>query len=479
MADKLTATLAENLITLLAYDDKQGKIVANMIDPNLMEGDYRLVAERCIDYWRQYKEPPRDHTADLFAEIIEDKANRRANSIKRILTNMRQLAEGINTEYVMNQLRVHNRMQRIKGAIIESADKINNDAQMAIADIEEIWNNILRTQEIDFDPGINPIEHLDQIIERLETTESEFVTGVPDLDRNHVIPARGQLMVLLAAAGRGKTWGLVHVGKNALMMRKKVLHITLEVDDALIAQRYYQAMFGATKRTEEVEVTEMKTNLGELEELVRKEATPAFSWDSSMLRDDLRAHMEHVGVRRFQNLVIKRFPPNALTMNGLRAFLDTLEITTGFIPDMVILDYAALMKQDSRNLRGSIGQTVVDFRGLSIERNFAGVTAHQGSKEGEKAALMTGTHVAEDWSIVGTADVLITYSVTDREFNHGLARLYVAKSRSERDRFAVLITQSYPMGQFCIESHMMPRDYHDKLADLVGDEDDTEGEDGE
>lgn len=476
MAERLNSTLQENLITLLAYDDKQGKLVAHMLDPNLMEGEYRVIAERCIDYWRQYKIPPREHTADLFGDELADKHNRRSAPIKRILSAMRQLSEEINTDYVMNQLMTFNRMQRIKSAIIESADKINNNAQLAIADIEGIWNDILRTQKIDFDPGINLYENLDQIIARLELAQSEFSTGVPTLDHNYVVPARGQLMLLMAAAGRGKTWGLIHIGKQALLARKKVLHLTLEVDDALVAQRYFQAMFGATKREGDFIITQFDKDDGKLVGLETVDGTPAFSWDSALLRDDLRSHMEHSGPRKFENLIIKRFPPNALTMNGLRAYLDTLESTQGFIPDMLIVDYPALFKQDMRNLRGSIGQTMVDLRAVAIERNIAAVGAHQGSKAGEQAALMTGAHAAEDWSIVGTADVLITYSVTDREFNHGLARLYVAKSRSEKDRFAVLITQAYAMGQFCIESIMLSRDYQEKLSDLAGDDEAEESD---
>jgi hypothetical protein len=114
-----------------------------------------------------------------------------------------------------------------------------------------------------------------------------------------------------------------------------------------------------------------------------------------------------------------------------------------------------------------------------IERNAAGVTAHQSSKAGELAKVVKSTHIAEDWSIVATADQIITYSTTDREFRHGLGRLYVAKARTEEDRFALLITQSYKMGQFCIESHPMQRAYYEYLDDISADDDeDGDGESG-
>lgn len=138
-------TLAENLITLLAYDDKDGKTVADSINTALFEGDFRLIAERCVDYWREYKKPPVDHTADLVADITEDANNRRSGSVKRILTQMAQLRESMNPNYVMNQLRMFQKMQRMKSAVLESADKINNQAHLAIGEIEDIWSKILST----------------------------------------------------------------------------------------------------------------------------------------------------------------------------------------------------------------------------------------------------------------------------------------------------------------------------------------------
>ena len=74
---------------------------------------------------------------------------------------------------------------------------------------------------------------------------------------------------------------------------------------------------------------------------------------------------------------------------------------------------------------------------------------------GEGARVLGGRHVAGDFSILGTADVYITYNQTDEEHELGLARLYVQKGRTDQDRFTLLISQCYPIGQFCMESTLM------------------------
>lgn len=464
MADNFTHSLQENLITILAFDKEHGRIVSKMLDVTLMDGDYRLIAERCIDYWRQQDMPPDDHLADLFADILEDKHNRRAAVIRRHIRSMIALSESINTKYVMQQLRDHAKLQRFKAGIVEAAELISKKAEMALGEIEELWNKLLRTREIDFQGGMR-INELARVLQRLEELASEFRMGISELDRRGIVPARGKLLILGGAAGRGKTWGLIHIAKQAILDRKRVVHLSAEIDEEEVIGRYYQSMFSIAKRPAEVEITELEIEDGKLEGFARKEYNPEFALGSGTAQLELEMHIRELG-KKADYLWVKRFKPHELTGNAIRAYLDMLEATEGFVPDMVIMDYLGIMKIDPKDKRGSIGFNCVELRSIAIERNCAMVTAHQLSKKGEEAPMAKGTHFSEDWSIMGTADIALIYSVTDLEFAYGLARMYVAKARSEEDRFAILITQAYKVGQFCLESMYLQRQYRDLLDDL-------------
>ncbi len=458
MPDMMPRSLMENLITLLAYNKNEGKIVAKMIDVNLMEGDYRNIAEKCIEYWKDQDEPPGDHVADLFPEI-HDKFDRRGKVISRHLKSMRKLSDQLNVKFVMNQITDFHRLQRFKSAIVESAEKINANKTVALPEIEELWNSLLRKREIDFASGMQMDDHR-RVLERLALLESEFRMGISELDRRGIVPARGKLTLLAGAAGRGKTWGLIHIAKQALHARQKVVHISLEIDEEEVLGRYYQSLFSIAKRDDAViEITNLvKDENNRLEGFERTEWEAGFSIKSGSADLEIQNHLETMGTK-VRNLWVKRFKPNELTGNSIRAFLDTLETVEGFVPDMVIFDYLGLMKIDPRDKRTSLGINCVELRAIAIERNLAMVTAHQLSKKGEEAALAKGTHIAEDWSIMGTADVVLIYSVTDMEFKFGLGRIYVAKCRSEEDRFAILITQAYKVGQFCLDSMYLQKQY--------------------
>jgi hypothetical protein len=266
------------------------------------------------------------------------------------------------------------------------------------------------------------------------------------------------------------------------MDRKKVLHISCEIDEEEVIGRYYQSLFSIAKRDDTIEITQLEKDMGKLEGFKRMTYTPTFSLATGHVDLELESHWKHMGTKG-ENFIVKRFKPNEVTGNSLRAYLDTLEQSENFIPDLIIFDYLGLMKLDPKDKRGSLGLNCVELRAVAIERNAAMVTAHQLNREGEKASMATGTHISEDWSIMGTADVVLIYSVTDMEFRFGLGRMYVAKCRSEEDRFAVLLTQAYKVGQFCLESMFLHKQYHDLFREFSGDSDfynpDDDGSDNE
>jgi hypothetical protein len=113
-----------------------------------------------------------------------------------------------------------------------------------------------------------------------------------------------------------------------------------------------------------------------------------------------------------------------------------------------------------------MGRMFEDFRGMCDRRNVAGVAVHQLSKAGAEAMTASSTNIAEDWSMVATADIIVVFSSTDAEKALGLGRLRVTNARDAEDNFGCLITQNYKSGQFCIDSIRLSSDYYDMLQDL-------------
>jgi hypothetical protein len=254
----------------------------------------------------------------------------------------------------------------------------------------------------------------------------------------------------------------------------------LEIEAEEVAQRYYQALFGMSKREDRNQVSRLKFNdRGELDQIVTETVDVPFTFASESIREELDTRLSW-HARRAENVVIKRFPMSSLTVDQLEAYLEHLEVVEHFVPDLLIVDYPKIMKLDPKNTRTSLGRTMEELRGMSQRRNFALVAVHQGNRDSMTANLVRLIHSGEDISVIQTADVAVTYSQTEAEHRLGLARLFVGKGRSEADQFGVLITQTYKTGQFVLESTRLSDAYVRLMEDMGIDDDspiETDGSD--
>lgn len=467
---RFVLSLQQDLLTLLTHSDEHGRVVSKTVLPELFEGDYRNMAEKALAFWEQYNVAPKQHIADLLSDILNDKHDRRGQTYRNILVQMIEVKDQINVDFVLRSMHQFIRLQSAKATILRVAENLDAQGINGLQEAENQLRSFLIESSNTLDAGLRLNEY-DKVLEFINNIQTEFDTGIKEFDESHIVPMRGKLMLLIAPAKRGKTWWLVQLGKRAILRRKKVLHITLEIEEEEVAQRYYQALFGVSKREDLSKVSTFKFDKNDkLDQIVSESVDVDFTFASPAIRDELRTRIAHFGTR-IGNTIIKRFPMSSLTLPQLEAYLENLSTIEKFDPDLVIIDYPKIMKLSTKDFRISLGNLFESLRGLSQRRNFALAAVHQGSKTSVDAPLVNETHVSEDWSIIGTCDVVITFSQTAAEHKLGLARLFVAAVRNEMGRFAVLITQSYKTGQFCLESTPLDSSYAHILEQMAPDED--------
>lgn len=471
MSDNISGSLQENLLTLLVFDEKTAPIIANTVEIGLFESDFfKEIARVAIDFYRQFKEPAKEHIADLLESKLNDRKNTKtAELYKRLITNLYQSRDTVNSTYVISQLTQFVRRQRLKAAIIEAAGLIKEDK---IDEAENSVNKALKNKVEVFNSGIEFTDPT-KSLQFFNIEQNAFPTGVPHLDKEFIGPAPGELFIVLAPPNRGKTQFLVQIGKVCALNRKKVLHISLEMSEILMAQRYVQAFFSLSKRKAEINVSRfIHDDLGRLSRFQMEELKRP-TLDDFKLEKALAEK-----IRKLQHrihLLIKRFPTGALDIDGFEVYLDSLERLENYVPDIVLLDYADLMKLDYRNLRTSTGEIYKELRRIAVERNLAMVTASQSNRLGEDARIITLKHLAEDYSKAATADNIVAYCQTSAEMNLGLARLYIAKARNEEKNKTILISQAYQIGQFCMDSTIV-NDRYWNLIDTRSEESEAESE---
>lgn len=474
---KLTSAVQEALVTLAFYDDESAPVVAGLLPTSVYDSYYRDLMVEAVAYLEQYGEPAGEHTLDivdaLCARSPEDVSN-----YTRIFESIKQTKDSINRKYVLDQAGVFGRYQRLKAGIGQAIDALQRNTPEAVSEAEEIIGKALNHSYSLFDPGTTLSDTSKSLAFLDDDRGDTFPCGIEPLDRLGLGPTRGRIHLFAAEYGRGKSWWLVNLAKHAVMDRKKVLYVTLELSEAEVCQRLFQCFFAITKREGEVLVQEFKRDgSGDLIGFMSRavDRLPALSQSDISKFLTAKAHM----LQRRARVVVKNFPTGKLTVRELEAYLAMLEQSERFVPDLLIVDYPGLMNLSRDNFRIDHMRTFTDLRGIGVLRNMAVAVVGQLNRPkgvGRKS-LVGGERLAEDWSQGGTSDYVVIFNQTQEEKELGLARLFIDKGRTDEDKFTVLISQAYAMGQFCMDATRMSNTvYWDVLKkDQQADEEEEDG----
>ena len=99
--------------------------------------------------------------------------------------------------------------------------------------------------------------------------------------------------------------------------------------------------------------------------------------------DIVREKAEEIDLNGGQ-LVIKEFPTGQATTNTILAHLRTLEANEGFVPDIIFIDYADIMKPlaNFSEKRHSLTSIYEGIRGIAVELGIPIWTASQTNRAG-------------------------------------------------------------------------------------------------
>ena len=455
----LSGSLEENILTMLCWDIRHSSDIFIRFTSDIFSTrQYRKVAKEAFGYIQSYHAPPRAHLRDIFEEDCRKGAE--GKFLSQILDSMEKLQEGLNAQYVLDNLDNFITSSKLTIAVEKAADFLQSGKLKAAQDT--LFNQTLIPQQ---KPGIW-LHEADKVLAFLNKDDADyFSTGIDVIDKRGVRPKRKALFLFVGPKGIGKSWFLVNTGKNAIMHHKSVLHITLEMSEEDVAKRYVQALYAMSDRDgQTVQMPVMhRDDRNRCTHIDFENYSP--KGISENTRPEIAKKLSLLKSR--SKLLIKEFPSGTLTVAHLNMYLDSLEIREGFKPDVIILDYVGIMSLDAANLRIDTGRTVVGLRAVAQQRDIAMVAASQGNRSSASARTVKADQIGEDWSQVQTADVVLTCSRTQAEKARGLARLFVAHARGIDDGYVVLISQSYASGQFCLDSEYMTNDLVKELGRIT------------
>lgn len=464
ISGKFSKSIQENLLVLLCFDESNGKVVKGLISPNLFDAYYREVAIRASRYIEQYKSVPGDHIADLFEDIIDGEDKKLGKIYSTILTNLYENKDRVDPRFTLDKARVFISTQNLKAGILEAADIINQDTEDSVDKAKSCLLKRLNISDDTFVPGTF-LSDENTALDFLSEDVDVLPTGIKELDARGIGPVRGGLYVYVGVYGSGKSHHLIHLGKVAMVHRYKVLYISLEMKEKKVSARWHQSLFSIPTRELTSKVYRFDTDkegqyqgISDVDQIRSGVRLIDTMNTTKYLRKKRKQHS-----RLLKNVLIKQFPTSTLTIPQLKGYMDHLENSYGFFPDLLIIDYADIMHVNPANYRTDLGRIYQELRGIAVEKNIAVVTASQANREALSRKTVTGKNIAEDFSKLATADVVLIYSQNEVESKYGLARLFVDKVRDEESKQTILLSQDYSRCQYVVDSCLLSSNYFEDL----------------
>ena len=388
----------EKLAFIILDDRAFADRMIEVLDVEFLEFKYlQVFVQKIFDYKLKYGTHPSYDTMKTIVKsgIVEENDLLQDQIVKyyaKVLSNVNMLESA---EYIKDTAIDFCRKQKLREAMLKSTTLLQ---KCSFDEISTLINNALKAGA-DADFGYDYIKDFE---ERFEFTGRETITtGWKKMDEiTGGGGGRGEIGVVIAPTGVGKSMVLVHLGAEAVKAGMTVVHYTLELKDTVIASRYDSCITGIP-----------------LNELMDR-------------KEEIREYLRDID----GTLIVKEYPTKTATTNTIRAHLQKLK-QQDIVPDMIIVDYADLLKTLSARSekREELESIYEELRAIMMENQVVGWTASQTNRTGLQAEIITMQSISEAFNKCFVADLIFSVSRTadDKQTNGG--RVYIAKNRNGPD----------------------------------------------
>ena len=414
MSETLTqfgTSFQSKTIASLILDVKFIQTINDILSPEMFDSDSNKWLVKSIrDYFYEYKKQPTLEVIKYKIDEIDDEVLK-VGVIDKLRDAWKNI-EATDLEFVQKKALDFCKNQALKQAILQSVDLLENQDYDGIKSIVDDAMKVGTTRDL----GQDYITSLDLRLEGSTRTTTKTPWDVI----NEIMDGglgTGELGVIVAPAGIGKSWTLQAIGAGALKRSKTVIHYTLELNENYVGLRYDSIFTGVTTANIKYYKEDVKSKILKL---------PG-------------------------KLLIKYFPTKSASVQTIGAHLKQIELS-GVKPDIVLVDYADIIMPTGhfREKRHAIGNIYEDLRGLAGEVEVPIWTASQANRSALEQDIIEADKIAEDYSKIMTADFVMSMSrkVEDKIANTG--RFHVIKNRFGIDGITYPSTINTNIGQVLI-----------------------------
>ena len=388
------------LNNIILHKDFASSIV-DVLEPKYFDNQYfKLIMQMTKEYYHKYEHALSFSTLEQItkSEVTSPMAQ------KMVLDMITQVVDAPDDgyQYVQEKALKFCKQQELQ-KVMTKAQKIIDKGDFESYDhLEEMVREALQVGEVDTGTA-DVFFNLDEVL------DDDFrhpipmgITGIDNLLKGGL--AKGEIGVILAPTGVGKTTVLSKIANNAFNLGYNVLQIFFE-DNPKIIQRKHFTMW-----------------------------TKIAPDNLSLQREEVLEKVRQIKENASNRLVLKKLPSDTLTMNQIKNQIRKM-IAEGTKIDLVVVDYIDCIVPD-KNLGDewkSEGSVMRGFESMCHELDIAGWTATQGNRSSISSEVVTTDQMGGSIKKAQVGHVIISVAKSLQQKEMNLATIAITKSRIGKD----------------------------------------------
>lgn len=394
-------TFQIQLINQLIVNKDFARSIIDVLDSKYFDNQYfRIIVQMVKEYYIKYETVPSFITLDqlVCSEISSESAR---NVVQDTITQIKET----NTEghqFVIEKALKFCKQQELQKVMTKAQKIIDKGDFESYDQLEEMINKALQVGEIQHGEQ-DVFSNLDEVLD--DDYRHPIPIGIPGID--NLLKgglAKGEIGVILAPTGVGKSTILTKFSNHAFNLGYNVLQIFFE-DNPKIIQRKHFTLW--TK----ISPDELSLNKEKVMEKVNS------------IRENTK-----------NRLILKKYPSDTLTMSQIKNQVRKM-IAEGTKIDMIVLDYIDCIVPD-KNLGDewkSEGSVMRAFEALCHELDVVGWTATQGNRSSISSDVVTTDQMGGSIKKAQVGHVIISVAKSLQQKEMKLATIAITKSRIGSD----------------------------------------------
>lgn len=399
--DYLGNTFQLQLINQIIVDKDFSSSIMDVIEPIYFDNKYfKIILQMIKEYHKKYESTP---NFDTLEQIIKSEVTQEMVA-KIVLDTLIQIKEAPfeGTTFVQEKALKFCKQQELQKAM-DKAQKIITQGDFESYDkVEGLVRDALQVGEID-KGQTDVFADLDTVLD--EDYRHPIPMGIPGIDK--LLKgglAKGEIGVILAPTGVGKTTILSKISNTAFNLGYNVLQIFFEDNPKIIQRKHFTMWTGIEPDNL---VNHKEEVMGKIREI--KETMP-------------------------NRLILKKLASDTMSMSQIKNQVRKM-IADGVKIDMILLDYidCVLPESSSKDEWKAEGSVMRGFEAMCHELNLVGWTATQGNRSSISAEVVTTDQMGGSIKKAQVGHVIISVAKTLQQKEMNLATIAITKSRLGKD----------------------------------------------